>query len=235
MSDSLGAIDETLNPALNDPAIFTTYTGKTSLFEAFGYRFTTKTVNITDLANRNTKFTATLNTGECFVPQNSDLRLFNPDDPYHEVINTTDQDWMFTYGVQIRYYKVKPIEEQRYFDDLYGEAPNRLYEGAVLERNSKLAYLTEVNPTVLYGVYDPSEMTQDLTINSIDTNRNCQIYFNIVYLKNMLGRDPVIGDIVIPWDVPEQIYEVRTIKLVNKTLYMPRRYKLTCELIQLSI
>jgi hypothetical protein len=222
------------NPELNDPTRFLTHTDRPSLFESFGYKFTTKIVNTVDIDN-NTNF---LKTTECttgtFVPQSTDFRLFNPDDPYHAIINTTDQDWMFTYGIQIRYYKVKPIEEQKYFNTLYGEAASRLYDGATLERDGRFAFLTETDPLIVWGTYNPSDPDQNLGTNSIDTNRACELMFNIVYLRNILGRDPVIGDVVIPWDVPESIYEVRKVVTGNRTLYMPRRYKMAADLIQLS-
>ena len=221
------------NPA-NDPATFLDYTDKPSLFESFGYKFTAKVINTEDLSDHTNFLTTNEKTTGTYVPRDNDFRVFNPDDPYHAIINTTDQDWMFTYGIQMRYYKVKPIEEQTYFNDLYGEAANRLYEGAVMERDSKFAFLTEIDPIIVYGVYSPREPEQNLAMTQMDTNRSCELLFNIVYLRKILNRDPMIGDVIIPWDVPEAVYEVRKVITSNRTLYMPRRYKMAAEFIQFS-
>lgn len=215
----------------NDPANLIT---GSSLFEAFGYQFCRKLVGTGDVFT-DTKVYCTDKSSGTYLPEKNDFQVFQPDDPQHAIINTTDQDFIFTYGIQCRYYKVKPKEEQTYYDDTYGEAAHRLYEGAVLQRDSKFAFMQEVQPTIAYGIYSPTDPEQQMTLFSIDTTRASVFYFNIVYIRELLGRDPVIGDVLIPFDVPEVMYEVMKVKPANKTLYVPRRWKLETELVQWSL
>ena len=217
--------------SLNDPS---NLIKGTSIFEAFGYQFDRKLIGTGDIATETNFYCQDTSSGT-YVPEQNDFQVFQPDDPQHAIINTTDQDFIFTYGIQIRYYQVRPREEQTYLNETYGESANREYYGAVLERNSRFAFLTEVSPTVAYGLYAPAEMSQQMTQYSLDTSRTSLFYFNIVYIRNLLGRDPVIGDVLIPFDVPQQLYEVMQVKPANKTLYVPRRWQLTAQLVQFSL
>jgi hypothetical protein len=216
----------------NDPK---SWTKGTSLFEAFGYKFTRKVIGLdTDIKNYSTMEETVDKQFGTFVPQETDVHLFNPDDPGHALINTWDQDAIFYAGLQMRYYKVKPIEEQKYYNETYGENPSREYEGATLERDKKFAFLTEQSPTVIYGLYSPEDPEQLLGFTGIDTDRAAAIEFNRVYINTVLGRDPVNGDVIVPWDLPEQFFEVMKVVPAERTLYVPRRFHLTCRLLQLS-
>jgi len=224
-------IDESLRQPRNNPD---NWKQGASLFEQFGYKFKENRGIIgTGDTDKFTDFDK-VSTSETFVPTDDDYRVFNPQDPQHEMINDWDQDAIFAYGVQMRYYKLKPQGEQKYYHELYRENPSREYEGATLERDSKFAFLTEVSPTVVWGLYEPGELSQDLTKHSMDTKRTAIIQFSRVYIQGILGRDPVIGDVIIPWDIPEQLFEVMTIEPAEKTLYVPRRWSLSCNLLQVS-
>lgn len=221
---------DTSNEAvLNNPNDMVT---GSSIFESFGYRFNRKLVGNGDIEPF-TKFMSTL--PGTFVPEKNDMAVFQPDDPQHEVINTTDQDFIFTYGIGMRYYMVKPREEQTFFNDTYNESASREYYGAVLEKNSKFAFLTETNPTVAYGIYSATDPAQQMTQYSIDTTRPAIFYFNLVYIRKLLGRDPVVGDVVIPFEVPQAMYEIMKVTPSNKTLYMTRRWKCEAVLVQWSL
>lgn len=223
-------VDTTFEEVRNDPENLLTK-GR-SIFEAFGYTFSRKLVGAGDTEENTNLFKTRF---KDFKPENNDLQVFQPDDPYHEVINTTDQDFIFAYGIQMRYYRVKPREEQKFVNEVYNETANREYYGAILERNSKFAFLTEVSPIISYGLYAPTPMAQEMTNYSIDTSRSAILLFNIQYIRSLLQRDPMIGDVIIPFDLPEQVYEVMTVTPVNKTLYVPRRFQLGCELVQWSV
>ena len=222
--------DEALRQPKNDPA---DWKRGASLFEQFGYKFTRKLVGTGDTDAHTNFDKVSTSTGE-FVPTDTDLQYFDPDNPQHEMINAWDQDAIYMYGLQMRYYKIKPIEDQQYFNEMYGENPAREYEGAVLEEDSRYAFLTEMSPMVVFGLYDPSELTQSLTEHGTDTKRTATIWFNRVYIRTAVGRDPILGDVIIPWDIPEQVFEVVSVEPDEKTLYVPRRWKLGCSLLQVS-
>jgi hypothetical protein len=221
--------DTSNEASLNNPNDLVT---GASVFESFGYRFNRKLVGTGDIIPF-TKFMSTL--PGTFVPEKNDMAVFQPDDPQHELINTTDQDFIFTYGIGMRYYPIKDRAEQTFFNDTYNESASREYYGAVLEKNSRFAFLTETNPTVVYGIYAPSDPEQLMTPHSIDTTRSSVFYFNIVYFRKLLGRDPVIGDVIFPFEVPQSCYEIMSVKPSNKTLYMPRRWKCGAVLAQWSL
>lgn len=223
----------------NDP---TNWKKGTSLFEQFGYKF--ERPNIagevgrslfgTPDTDKHTEFDSVDTSNGEYSPSEDDYRTFDPQDPQHGLINVWDQDAIFTYGVQMRYYKLKPPEEQEYYNKFYRENRSREYEGAVLERDELFASMREVRPFVVYGLYAPGEMDQDLSGYGSDTRRSASFWFNRVYITSLLGRDPRMGDIIIPYDIPEQLWEVMEIQPDNRTLHVPRRWKLTCELFQMS-
>jgi hypothetical protein len=205
-----------------------------SLFSAFGFKFhNTGLIGGGDTLKHTTFFDESKTTGT-YTPMPTDVRIFNIDDPYHALVNTTDQDFIFAYGIQMRYYRVKPIEEQTTYDPLYGEAPSREYENGALMRSGKFAELAEINPLVVWGLKTVEEPSQQLTNFAMDTTRTTVIYLNITYARSVLGRDPMIGDVIAVWDIPELFAEVTKVVSTSKTLYVPRRWKLSCTNIQLS-
>ena len=50
----------------------------------------------------------------------------------------------------------------------------------------------------------------------------------------MIGRDPNPGDIIIPWDMPEFIYEVTKAFPDNKVLHIPKSFTVNSNLLQFS-
>jgi len=207
-----------------------------SLYETFGFKFNRKIVGTGDI-EKNTTFLGTepVVPGEVVIPERSDFQLFNPDNPYHNYINNVDQEFMFMYGIQIRYYPVKKIVDQKHYNEMYRESTEREFYGAVLQRDSNYTKLVEIEPRVVYGIYESEELNQELTGYGLDTNKACTVYLNIAYINNILQRNPIIGDVVIPFEIPEAVYEVMSVVPVSKTLYIPRRWKLTCKLSQWSL
>ena len=205
-----------------------------SLYESFGYRFPCSGLVGTGDTLKHTNFFDENTTAGQYVPMASDIRIFNPDDPYHAVINTADQDYIFAYGMQMRYYKIKPIAEQSTYDPLYGEAPSREYENGAMVRAGKFAELAEVNPLVMWGLSSHEELNQQLTNFAMDSTKVTTFYLNITYARRLLGRDPMIGDVVVIWDIPEIPMEVSKVVAASKTLYIPRRWKLYCNAVQWS-
>lgn len=210
-----------------------THTSHFSLFESFGFEFSRKLIDTQDAIERSSMLETTSAFGT-YVPCSSDFAIFNPDNPSHSYINTIDQAAIFTYGLQMRYYKVKPMAEQTYYNDVYGENPSREYDGATLKREGDFAFLEEQQPTVLYGIYNPTALSQNLSLFAMDTTRTAEFWFNIVYFRQQIDRDPMVGDIIVPWDIPEIYYELISVTPSNRTLYVPRRWKITAQTVQWS-
>lgn len=220
-----------LRSATNDP---TNLKAGASLFEQFGYKFKRKLVGTGDIDQHTNFEKIEIKSGINIPTEDNDFHIFRPDDPAHALINAWDLDAALYSGLEMRYYRVKPVEEQTYYNEVYRENSMIEYEGAILTRNSINVFLEETQPIVIWGFYEAEELTQDLGGYGLDSKQNAKFWFNRMYIEGLLNRNPVPGDLVLPFSLPERIYQVNSVIFDNYTLYFPRRYRLECELLQMS-
>jgi hypothetical protein len=218
--------------ATND--IFTYSQTNTSLFEAFGFKLTSQNVRSVKEAEETTEFLKFKNENALEDMEKASYKAFDPNNPYHAYVNQIDMERIFIYGVPIRYYPVLEKEQQQFYNDTYGETRDRYYKGAMLERDDYITRLTETNPIILWGTYKSEVLNQELTEFQLDASKTATFTFNILYFRKMIGRDPNIGDIILPWDMPEFVYEVTKAIPDNKVLHVPKSFTLSSNLIQFS-
>jgi hypothetical protein len=213
--------------------IFTYSQTNTSLFEAFGFKLDGNIISVAEVENQS-KFLQFKAPEQLSQMEKGKYKFFDPDNPYHSYLNQIDMERVFIYGIPIRYYPVLAKEQQKYYNDIYGESRDRFYQGAILEKEEYITRLTEINPIILWGYYKSEPLNQELTEYMIDSNKSATFTFNILYFRKMLDRDPNPGDLLIPWDMPEFLYEITKVVPDNKFLYVPKHFNISATLVQFT-
>jgi len=120
----------------------------------------------------------------------SELNLFDPDNPDINLFNLIDEELVRLSGSKILFYKY--MQSQSNYDEVYME-----------ERNKPISS----EPILVYGHYEPKVLEENLTQFGIELTNDQIFVFNKSYIEQRLGRTIIPGDIVQP-KFQNQKYEV---------------------------
>jgi|TARA_R100000322_G_scaffold169631_1_gene142291 hypothetical protein len=121
--------------------------------------------------------------------QESDLNLFDPENPDINLFNLVDDEIIRLSGSKLLFYKYNRIED---YDDVYMEARNKPV-------NSE--------PIVVHGHYEPAALQENLTQFGIELTNDQIFIFNKSYIEHKLGRQVIPGDVIKP-QFQQQKYEI---------------------------
>jgi len=119
----------------------------------------------------------------------SELNLFDPNNPDIALFNLVDDEQIRLSGSKILLYKYYQSED---FDPVYMEA-----------RNKPIAK----EPVVVYGHYEPKVLEENLTQFGIELTNDQLFIFNKSYIERVAGRGLIPGDVVMP-KFQNQKYEI---------------------------
>ena len=119
----------------------------------------------------------------------SELNLFDPDNPDLNLFNLVDDEQIRLSGSKMFFYKYYQSEE---YDDVYMES-----------RNKPIA----TDPIVVHGHYEPTVLEENLTQFGIELTNDQLFTFNKSYIERILARTVIPGDIIKP-QFQNQKYEV---------------------------
>ena len=110
----------------------------------------------------------------------SELGLFDQNNPDIEMFNLVDEELIRLSGSKINYYKFISTKE---FDEVYME-----------QRNKPIA----TSPISVYGHYDPKPIEENLGPFGIELTSDQIFTFNKSYIDKKLSRPPQAGDVLQP-------------------------------------
>ena len=110
----------------------------------------------------------------------SELGLFDPNNPDIGLFNMVDEEQIRLSGSKINYYKFVSSKE---YDNVYME-----------QRNKPISEM----PILVYGHYDPRPVEQGLGQFGIEVTSDQIFTFNKSYLDGKIGRSPQPGDVLKP-------------------------------------
>ena len=110
----------------------------------------------------------------------SELNLFDQNNPDIGMFNLVDEEVIRLSGSKINYYKFIATKE---YDDVYMEQRNKPITTA---------------PISVYGHYDPKPIEENLGQFGIELTSDQVFTFNKSYIDRKLGRVPQAGDILQP-------------------------------------
>lgn len=127
------------------------------------------------------------------VNNDSELSLFDKNNPDINLFNLVDEENIRLSGSKINYYKFMPSTE---FDPVYLEQKNKPISP---------------NAIMVYGHYDPKVVEENLDQFGITLSNDQMFTFNKSYIDKKLGRSPIAGDIVHPHfqNIKYEIFEVQ--------------------------
>jgi len=120
----------------------------------------------------------------------SELNLFDPNNPDITLFNLIDDELIRLSGSKLLYYKYIQIDQD--FDPVYMEAQNKP---------------VSKEPIVVYGHYEPTVLEENLNQFGIELTNDQLFIFNKSYIERVLHRSPHPGDIVEP-KFQKQKYEL---------------------------
>lgn len=110
----------------------------------------------------------------------SELGLFDPNNPDIGLFNMVDEEQIRLSGSKIHYYKFIASKE---YDNVYME-----------QRNKPISE----QPILVYGHYDPRPVEEGLGQFGIEVTSDQVFTFNKSYIDGKLGRSPQAGDVLKP-------------------------------------
>jgi hypothetical protein len=135
------------------------------------------------------------------------LSLFDQGNPDINLFNMVDDEIIRLSGSELLYYKFHYSEDE---DDVYREKRSKVH--------SK-------EPIRVYGHYDPTVLEQSLSEFGIEMTNDQEFTFNGTYIRKLLHRDPMEGDIIKPV-FQNQKYEI--IEVQEDSFEMYGVYHLRC-------
>lgn len=127
------------------------------------------------------------------VNSDSELSLFDRNNPDINLFNLVDEENIRLSGSKINYYKFIPSNE---YDKVYLEQKNKPISP---------------NAIAVYGHYDPKVIEEPLNQFGIQLTNDQIFTFNKSYIDKKIGRSPIAGDIIQPHfqNVKYEIFEVQ--------------------------
>ena len=119
----------------------------------------------------------------------SDLNLFDPENPDINLFNLIDDEIIKLSGSKMFLYKYHRLED---YDEVYMEARNKP---------------VNKEPIVVHGHYEPQALQENLTQFGIELTNDQIFIFNKSYIEYKLGRPVIPGDVIKP-QFQEQKYEI---------------------------
>lgn len=114
-------------------------------------------------------------------PEESDVfGFYDPDNPDIGLFNLVDSELIRLAGSQVKYYKYYQTEE---YDEVYLES-----------RNKPIS----VQPIIVFCHYEPRPVEENLSQFGIEVENSQVFTFNKAYIETMVGRMPIVGDIIEP-------------------------------------
>lgn len=144
----------------------------------------------------------------------SELSLFDPENPDITLFNFVDDELIKLSGSKILYYKYHQVDQD--FDDVYLEA-----------RNKPIAK----ESILVYGHYEPTVLEENLTQFGIELTNDQLFIFNKSYMDRMLSRSPIPGDIVEP-KFQKQKYELFEVQEDSFEVYGVYHYVCAAKLLR---
>lgn len=128
------------------------------------------------------------------VENDSELSLFDRNNPDINLFNLVDEENIRLSGSKINYYKF--VVSKSGYDEVYME-----------QRNKTISR----TPILVYGHYDPKVIEEPLNQFGIQMTSDQLFTFNKSYMDKKLGRPPIVGDIIQPHfqNVRYEIFEVQ--------------------------
>lgn len=114
------------------------------------------------------------------VENDSELSLFDKNNPDINLFNLIDEENIRLSGSKINYYKFIPSRE---YDEVYMEQKNK-----PISRD----------PILLYGHYDPKIVEEPIAQFGIQLTSDQVFTFNKSYIEKKIGRCPMAGDVIQP-------------------------------------
>lgn len=134
------------------------------------------------------------------------------------VKSVTEEVIARSYMPDLAVYPVLFEPNQPNFDPLYGESRGTKYG----------------NPVMIKGHYIPAGNTVALTKYGIDDNETAVFFFNIETAVKALGRDPVIGDLILAFDRPNLLHQVHKVEPSGKKMGFYQQFKIDASYYQPS-
>lgn len=127
------------------------------------------------------------------VVENSQLNLFDPENPDINLFNIIDDELIRLAGSEFRYYKYFRSPD---YDEVYGE-----------DRSKPVA----TQAILVHGHYEPRILEENLTEFGIELTNDQLFVFNKSYIEQKIGRIPIPGDVILPkfQDQKYEIYQVQ--------------------------
>lgn len=132
-------------------------------------------------------------------------------------INSVDQEEFALFGVATIYYKLKDIQEN--FDGVYRD----MLSSKVFEEPLQVRSFFKVEESTTHGLTDTGAVQT--------AERTGKVTFNVTLIEKLLGRSPVIGDVVENLQL-HQKFEIYGISKEVHRLGVPLRYILSVRLYQ---
>jgi len=128
----------------------------------------------------------------------SELSLFDQDNPDISLFNLIDDEIIKLSGSQILLYKYYQNED---YDPVYMESRNK-----TISRD----------PVLLYGHYEPRAVEENLTQFGIELTNDQLFVFNKSYLERVVGRRLIPGDVVKPKFQDQGMKSIKCRKIPSK-------------------
>ena len=144
----------------------------------------------------------------------SELNLFDPDNPDITLFNFVDDELIRLSGSKLLYYKYNQVDQD--FDEVYMEARNKPVSR---------------EPVLVYGHYEPTVLEENLNQFGIELTNDQLFIFNKSYIERRLNRAPISGDIIEP-KFQKQKYELFEIQQDSFEAYGVYHYVCSAKLLR---
>ena len=148
------------------------------------------------------------------VEGDSELSLFDPNNPDITLFNFVDDELIRLAGSKILYYKY--VQGKTDFDDVYMEARNKPVSR---------------EPILVYGHYEPTVLEENLTQFGIELTNDQMFVFNKSYMDRVLSRTPHPGDVLEP-KFQKQKYEIFEVQEDSFEVYGVYHYICSAKLLR---
>ena len=151
---------------------------------------------------------------DSIVQEDSELSLFDPENPDITLFNFIDDELIRLSGSKILYYKYHQVDQD--YDEVYMEASNK-----PISKESIL----------VYGHYEPTVLEENLTQFGIELTNDQLFIFNKSYIDRIISRSPIPGDIVEP-KFQNQKYEIFEVQEDSFEVYGVYHYVCSAKLLR---
>lgn len=159
------------------------------------------------MTNRNYKVNVKLPSLPDLDVEDSELNLFDPNNPDLVLFNLIDDEQIRLSGSKLYYYKYYQSDD---YDEVYME--------------SRTKPIAKEGITV-HGHYEPQALTENLTQFGVEIQNDQMFIFNLSYIQAKLGRAPIAGDVIKPY-FQNQRYEI--FEVVEDSFEIYGVYHLVC-------